>query len=284
MSREFPQRFETHVTVEAGGVRPDSLLSGASGLSKSQVKRVMDAGAVWLTRGRRTQRLRRASRTLRAGEELHLYYDAAILTLAPPTPDLIHDAGQYSVWDKPPGMLSQGSRYGDHCAAPRYAEKHLRPQRNAFTVHRLDRAASGLMVIAHSRQTAARLSALFSAREVVKRYHVAVSGRLDARGEALVLDTPVDGKPARSRVRTVRFDDAANVSLLEVEIETGRKHQIRAHLAAHGFPVVGDRLYGSSIQSVDLRLRAVALEFRCPIAGENRRFAVETPWWDAPGG
>ena len=68
----------------------------------------MTKGAVWLTRGRNTQRLRRASRALREGDEIHLYYDTKILGEEPVAPSLVADMGGYSVWYKPYGLRSQG--------------------------------------------------------------------------------------------------------------------------------------------------------------------------------
>ena len=134
------KRLEIHVEVKSASDLPVDLLSEASGISKQGVKAAMNKGAVWVTRGKTTQRLRRAKRTLRKGDEVHLYYDEFVLAMVPPEPLLLADVGAYSVWNKPCGLLSQGSKWGDHCTVVRWAEQHLKPQRPAFTVHRLDRA------------------------------------------------------------------------------------------------------------------------------------------------
>ena len=94
-------RIESHVTVESPNQNAVVLLQNASGLSKQRIKFAMTQGAVWLTRGRNTQRLRRAKRTLRQGDELHLYYDAEVLAEIPAELALIADVGDYSVWNKP---------------------------------------------------------------------------------------------------------------------------------------------------------------------------------------
>jgi len=156
--------IETHVLVESPEDGPVDLLQRATGLSKQRIKLAMTQGAVWVTRGRNTQRLRRAKRALRTGDELHLYYDAEILAESPVEPTLIADVGAYSVWRKPYGLRSQGSKWGDHCTVARWAERHLRPERPTFTVHRLDRAANGLILVAHSKAMAAALSELFQKR------------------------------------------------------------------------------------------------------------------------
>jgi tRNA pseudouridine32 synthase/23S rRNA pseudouridine746 synthase len=77
---------EAHVVIESPDDRPIDLLGQATGLSKQRIKLAMTQGAVWMSRGRNTRRLRRAKRALRAGDELHLYYDAAILAEVPPEP------------------------------------------------------------------------------------------------------------------------------------------------------------------------------------------------------
>jgi len=227
----------------------------------------MTRGAVWVTQGRSTQRLRRAKRSLSVEDVVHLYYDANILDEVPIEPTLIADLVGYSVWNKPYGLRSQGSKWGDHCTVARWAERNLAPERNAFTVHRLDRAANGLILVAHAKKVAAALSTLFREREVEKRYRVRVKGDFSLQSSPLRVEDPIDDKSAVSEFSFIESGDGE--SLLNVLIETGRKHQIRRHLADMGYPVVGDRLYGTGEQDgVDLQLTACLLAFQCPVSGE----------------
>ena len=262
--KDLDSIIERHVLVESTGDTAVDLLQRASELSKGRIKSAMSKGAVWLTRGKATQRLRRATRKLRSGDELHLYYDEDVLAEVPPTPSLVADVGDYTVWYKPYGMRSQGSKWGDHCTITRWAEQHLQPERPAFVVHRLDRAANGLILVAHAKRTAAALSEIFKRRKVEKRYQAWVAGDFSKQPNPLRVEDPIDGKTA---VSEFSFLEARNgQSLLDVRIASGRKHQIRRHLAGLGFPVVGDRLYGSGAEDgVDLQLTAYLLAFRCPV-------------------
>ena len=257
-------RIEADVLIESADDDPINLLHVATGLSRQRIKLAMTQGAVWLTRGRNTQRLRRAKRVLRVGDLVHLYYDAEILARTPAEPTLISDVGAYSVWRKPYGMLSQGTRWGDHCTILRWAERHLKPERSAFTVHRLDRAASGLIIVAHSKTMAAALSEMFRNRMLEKHYRVLVNGDFSQQPNPRRVEQPIEGKEAISEFSLQRVEDQR--SIIDVRIETGRKHQIRRHLAGLGYPVIGDRLYGHGEEDgMDLQLTAYLLRFRCPV-------------------
>jgi len=275
------QKFECHVTLgsDQGVVEP---LVRASSLSGNQIKQAMTKGAVWWRRGSRTERVRRASRVLRKGDEVFLYYNEQILSESPTPCLLVSDEADYSVWYKPYGVRSQGSKWGDHCTLHRWSEQNLKPERPAFTVHRLDRAATGLMLIAHKKRVATQLATLFERREVEKRYVAIVHGAFPS-GPPQTIEEPVDGKEAVSHVTLLM---AAARSLVAVTIETGRKHQIRRHLSHLGYPIVGDRLHGLDGDEENMQLRAVELAFTCPVSGEKRRYSVpaEIPDLDPSGG
>lgn len=264
-------RFEHHFSVSESGQTLLDLLAANTELSKQKLKDALAKGCVWLTLGKRTQRIRRAKKVIAASSEIHIYYDPQILNTAIPEPTLVTDAQEYSVWNKPCGLLSQGSKWGDHSTITRWAEKHLTPQRNAFVVHRLDRAASGLIVIAHSKQMAAELSRLFAERQIQKQYHASVAGQWP-HSESITVREPIDNKEAISHIELV--EQKADRALLQVTIETGRKHQIRRHLSQLKFPILGDRLYGDPNAVSDLQLTAVTLSFHCPIAQQPVTFSL----------
>ena len=271
----MPSRFEKHIEVTSNELIAVDLLAQETGISKQKIKLIMQKGAVWVTKGKKTQRLRRAKKTLQQGETVHIYYDESVLKMEPAEPTLLADEGRYSVWNKPYGLLSQGSKWGDHCTITRWAEQHLKPQRVSFVVHRLDRAANGVIIIAHEKNSAAALSKLFQDRQVEKHYQIWVHGEFDNQASSekpVKVDSDIDGRTAVSYFSFIKYDAVQNRSLLEVTIDTGRKHQIRRHSAELGFPVVGDRLHGNSDDKEDLQLKAYYLSFKCPYSHKQKVF------------
>jgi len=127
----------------------------------------------------------------------------------------------------------------------------------------LDRAATGLIIIAHQKKIAAYFSKLFQERQINKHYQAIVHGNFS---EDLTLNSAINDKPALSHAKLLIFDESTNQSLVEVSIETGRKHQIRRHLSEAGFPIVGDRLYGNENDNYekDLCLASCYLSFNSP--------------------
>jgi tRNA pseudouridine32 synthase / 23S rRNA pseudouridine746 synthase len=213
--------------------------------------------------------LRKATFLLRRGDILELYYDPKVLSTDPPSASCLKDYMEYSVWFKPAGLLSQGTDFGDHGTMLRQAEVYFKSKRKVYPVHRLDREAEGLIMIAHTGKAAAELSRLFAEHLVVKRYKVDVLG-VPEKDEGII-DDPLDGKPAVSRYRVIARNPEEGTSTLLVEIETGRMHQIRRHLESAGLPVMGDPRYGTGNKDGrPMRLSACELCWRCPVTGEQR--------------
>ncbi|PKI17044.1 pseudouridine synthase family protein [Colwellia sp. 12G3] len=248
-------------------------------LSKAELKQAISKGALWLTPAKnkqQTQRLRRVKKRLLVGDELHFYFNKEVLSAPVPQAKLIADLTEYSVWYKPYGMLSQGSKWSDHCTIARFAQQNLPNERPAFIVHRLDRAATGLIIVAHSKSAARALSHMFEHHQLEKYYHIIVHGDHNERPQPEVIEKDVDGKSARSTFTCLAYDSATDRSLIRVKIDSGRKHQIRLHAASIGMPVVGDRLHGVAgiDEQCNLQLCAVSLRFICPLAAEITRVSA----------
>lgn len=159
-----------------------------------------------------------------------VYEDETILAINKPAGVSVHPGKNVN---KP--SLIEGLKY--------YGEKN---NFEPFLVHRLDRETSGVMIIAKNRNTARELSELISSRNVEKKYITLVFGKVSN----MVIEEPIDNQYAKTVVRPIKHfkaylnSEKIDLSLLEVDIETGRKHQIRKHLALKGFPIVCDKDYG----------------------------------------
>jgi len=270
-------------------------------LSVSKIKEALIKGAVWIKRNRdgraeKARRIRRAKNSVRAGDQLFMYYNPQILAQTIDQPKLIEDLGHYSVWDKPAGMLCEGTRWSDHCALTRVASTKLLNNRACFLVHRLDKMTSGLILLAHSKKAAQLLSRLFAERMVEKHYRALVYTQFfENLREALPMriELPIDGKSAISLITEIRpvhrllngsmsaiaENQFHGMSEFDVQIETGRTHQIRRHLQSIGSPVVGDRLYGrrntDNDELLDLQLRAYSLSFIDPFDQLRRNWNLK---------
>ncbi len=167
------------------------------------------------------------------------------------------------VVDKPSGLLVHRSPIDRH--ETRFAVQMLRDQlgRRVYPVHRLDKGTSGALVFALDRETAAALAGAFAGREVIKTYLAVVRGwpeesgtidhELAAIRDEYSLPATADAKPAVTHFRRlatvelpVRVDryPTSRYALVELQPETGRRHQLRRHLAHVSHPIIGDSTYG----------------------------------------
>jgi len=268
------RHWAIRVTEQNAGTAID-ILAHETGLSRNKLKDAMTKGAVQLRRGTGQHKyLRRATSRLQSGDLLIFNYDPEILALIPAQAKRLWQCREYSLWYKPPGLLAQGNEYGDHACMLRQAELADPLRKPVYLVHRLDREASGLMLIAHNRSTAGKLSLLFQTQQVKKEYAVTVLGRPSEPKAEICL--PLDGKSAQTEYELMDYDASSNTSRLRVRIMTGRTHQIRRHLNMLGFPVLGDPRYGQGNKNAaGLQLCAIRLAFTCPLTQQARDFDLQ---------
>lgn len=167
-------------------------------------------------------------------------------------------------------------------------------------MHRLDRNVSGVTLFARTSKAAARLGRAFQRREVRKIYRAIVAGRprppagervdfiLKDEERRLARIYPASGPaPAAAREARLRYETLATmpaapgeISLLEIELMTGRFHQIRAQCAAMGHPILGDKKYGAERGRKDwtLMLHASRLDLVHPVRGEELSLRAKAPW------
>lgn len=176
---------------------------------------------------------------------------------------IVHEDNHLLVIFKPPGWLSQSDETGDLSVNEIFAaylkQKYAKPG-NVFcaAVQRLDRPASGLMVLARTSKAAARLSEEIRGRRFEKKYHVITSKALPARGRfVLVADMkklnrlarktgPAEGSEEQYKLSARLIQQGKSGWQYEATIETGKFHQVRALFAAHGSPLKGDVKYGGA--------------------------------------
>ena len=245
-------------------------------LSKSTLKKVLNNGGVWLKKFKSSKlsRVRRATTELNLDSYLEFYYDEQFLNLKVPESKVLLDKKEWGIWYKPAGLLSQGNEYGDHCTVLRSVEKVKGPK-HAFLVHRLDREAHGLIIIAYNDKAARFFSMKFQKGQIKKQYKIQVLGNIltkypDKKGE---INLKLDGKEAKTTFEFLDFSD--NKSTLLVQIHTGRLHQIRRHFDQIGFPVLGDPRYGKGNKNKEgMKLLAYQLNFK-DMEGKEISFALD---------
>lgn len=157
-------------------------------------------------------------------------------------------------------------------------------------VHRLDRETSGVILFAKNPEAEKRLKEIFKERKIRKHYLALVHGKVEpaegriniplgrAPKDRLKVVPKATGKPSETLYRVLSYYPSNDLSLLEVELKTGRMHQIRVHMSAIGHPVVGDKVYGRRTDKLDRQfLHAMRLEFENPFDKQVIRLESELP-------
>jgi 23S rRNA pseudouridine1911/1915/1917 synthase len=300
----MPPEFQTHVLdmpAEAAGQRLDQALAMAlPQYSRARLQRWILDGAV-----QRAGQPVRARDRVRGGEQVTVQASFEPEQGVEPEAmalDIVHEDRDLLVVNKPAGLVvhpGAGNRSHTLQNALLAHDAELARVPRSGLVHRLDKDTSGLMVVARTPAAHTRLVAQLSAHEVHREYLALVLGQPTGGG---TIDRPI-GRHRSARTRmAVRSDGRVAIThfrieerfrlhtLLRVQLETGRTHQIRVHLTHEGFPIVGDATYGGRRREVSgaqeslnalLRgfgrqaLHARQLRFEHPI--EHREVAFEAP-------
>jgi len=251
-------------------------LESKTKLSKSILKKVLNIGGVWLKKfpSSKLVRCRRATTEIFLKSYIEFYYDPKFLSITTEEPKELIGKKNWGLWFKPAGVLSQGNEYSDHASILRLVQK-IKNLKDVYPVHRLDREASGVMIVAYHHKLANLFSKMFQAHRVKKIYKIEVLGNVQEKypeGSGQI-NLNLDNKEAKSLFKIL--EQRKNTTLLEVEILTGRLHQIRRHFDLIGFPVMGDPKYGKGNKNKDgMKLLAYKIEFMDPESKELISFAL----------
>jgi len=295
-----PDPIELTISPDEAGERLDKILSARPlGFSRSALQSFMEAERVTVN-----GKPARAKDKPKAGAQVVvrplppppsaaipqdipleiLFEDAHLVVLMKPAGLVVHPAPGH-----PDGTLVNALRFHVEVADGD-------PERPGI-VHRLDRDTSGVMVVAKTERAREGLIALFSKHTIEREYVAIAQGTLGApmRIETLHGRHPVDRKKFTSRVREGKvaithvepLEALAGATLVRCTLETGRTHQIRMHLSEHGFPILGDPVYGRPARDLAVRaasdklgrqaLHARVLGFKHPASGAALRFVAEPP-------
>ena len=206
--------------------------------------------------------------------------------------EVLYEDKDILVVDKPAGLLSVATEREKSRTAQSILTDYIRKgcgrcRKRLFVVHRLDRDTSGALIFAKSEEAMHRLTARWKQTE--KKYLAVVHGRCEKRSGTITTYLAEDkgynvystadstkGKLSQTAYKVLRM--TKSVSLLEVVLLTGRKNQIRVHLAGSGHPIVGDTKYGKEDESQPrMALHARSISFKHPFSGKQLTIESEVP-------
>ena len=271
------------------GERIDSALTRVLGLSRTSVVKLLEDGDI-KSDGRAMQKSDRVT----AGQVIEVLLPAPLnQDPIPLTPleglTVVHNDDDIVVIDKPVGCAAHpspgwmGPTVVGALMAAGYTISTSGPAERAGVVHRLDAGTSGLMIIAKTDAAYLKLKEMFRDHDVEKTYHALVQGHMDPSSGTI--DAPIDrhpkedhrfavvatGKESITHYEVIEY--YRSVSLVKVELETGRTHQIRVHFSALNHPLVGDTTYGADpVLGKKMKmsrpwLHALELRFNHPVTG-----------------
>jgi 23S rRNA pseudouridine1911/1915/1917 synthase len=292
--------IELELTPQEAGERLDKVLSARElGFSRATLQRWIDEGRVTVE-GRSVQ----AKDKARSGLKVRI-------EPAPPPPsdalpediplEILFEDAHLIVLHKPAGLVvhpAAGHESGTLVnALLHHTEVEGEDRRRPGVVHRLDKDTSGVMVVTRTELAREAMSKLFSTHDIERVYEAICVGSPPG---AITYSTwigrhPTDRKRFSTKVRSgkhavthvTKVQELHGAALIRCQLETGRTHQIRVHLADHGFPLLGDPVYGKPAKDARVRdasealgrqaLHARVLGFTHPIDGRAMRFEVEPP-------
>lgn len=280
---------ETTLRVTEPAELMQFLLAKMGGMSRNSVKSLLSHRQV-MVNGKVTTLYNTA---LKAGDTVLISSARGNIELTHPKLKVIFEDQYLIVVEKKEGLLTVTTGKSDETTAFSILKNYVKkasPQNRIYVVHRLDRETSGVIMFAKTREIQLALQENWH-RVITRRVYVAlVEGKVEKPEDTIVTwltenekslkihSSKVDngGQQAVTHYRTIKSND--KFSLLEVELETGRKNQIRVHMQDIGHPIVGDKKYGSEVSPIGrVGLHARVLAFIHPMSLENVTFETHVP-------
>jgi 23S rRNA pseudouridine1911/1915/1917 synthase len=264
----------------------DALASFYPDASRTTLRQMLQSGRVRVN----GEIEKNARRELDAEDAIDVAQKSVQIAL-PPGLAILHEDDDLLVVLKSHGLLTVATEREKETTAQAYLNQYLKikGEERVHVVHRLDRETSGVLVFAKNFEAREKLKEKFAAHDVDRVYIAIVEGAIDPPSGTIrsnlrerrdlrmeSVEAHPDAKPAVTHYRTIQ--SKGGWSMLEITLETGRKNQIRTHLSEEGHPVVGDRMYGSTVNPLGrLGLHAKLLGFDHPGTGKHLVFTAPVP-------
>lgn len=278
---------ETHIIKEETTLLP--FLLKTINKSRNSVKSILTRGQASVNGDVITQH----NHPLKPGDEVGILSNkASKIKMALTGMKIVHEDEDIIVIDKDPGVLSMAGKNPNEPNAYRQLNEYVKahnPKNHIFIVHRLDRDTSGVMIFAKSEEVQQKLQNNWTDAVKLRLYTAVVEGNVRKKEGTIkswitendamrVYSTPYDDGGKLAITHYEKIDGSDDYSLLEVELETGRKNQIRVHLQDIGHPIVRDKKYGAKTNPLKrIGLHATTLEFLHPRTDKLVRYTVKPP-------
>jgi len=282
------------VPDEETGERIDSFLSGKTDFTRTRIQQLIKDRNITVN-GKPTK----SSYKIEENDEITIEVPEVETTEIKPENikiDIVYEDSDIAVINKQAGLVvhpAHGHYSGTLVNAILYHIKDLSGINGEIRpgiVHRLDKDTSGLIVIAKNDKVHAALTEMFQEKKIRKTYLAILKGKLNKsegkivtqigrdkndRKKMTVIDDVAKGKNAITNYRVISQNNL--FTLVKVNIETGRTHQIRVHMRHLGYPILGDSVYGRKDNEKRQMLHAYKLEFIHPVTGRQMEFIGEIP-------
>ena len=284
-----PAPKATHLKVTEPVQLMTFLLAKMGGMSRSSVKSLLAHRQVMVNNKISTQ----FNLELQPNDLIEVNSGRGNIELNHPKLRIIFEDAYLIVVEKKEGLLTVSTGNADETTAFSILKNYVKkssPDNRIYVVHRLDRETSGVIMFAKNRDVQLTLQENWH-RIITRRIYVAlVEGKVEKEEDTIVTwllenekslkihssDTDNGGQQAITHYRRVKSND--DYSLLEIELETGRKNQIRVHMQGIGHPIAGDKKYGGNISPINrLGLHARLLAFYHPVTTEEISFETQVP-------